>query len=350
MAKDETRIDDLDAPRATVAHPITEAEPQQVYGVEQADVDYELLLRKFEQRAKFVEGVRKAAVGQTRPHHWIGRGSQKQETLYNLQGPGAEQIRTLCGIGFEGVRQWEDKWTKEAGPGYTIWFEARAYLADKRSGLLPVMGSCSSDDDFFSTEHAYLPYNEANPEQQALLESGEGKLSQDKKTLYVTRRIPASEVTRESIVKSALTNLIVNGVTRVLGIRQLTAEQLKAYGVDVEKAPVANYGSTRKESGKLAPELEQKRREIWKWLVEMSGGDEAAAKASLKKRTAFNDFAGVHDPAKLTEKQIGFHYDKIKADYQRHTGDAPAAAPQPAKQQQKAAPPKAPTAREPGED
>lgn len=286
------------------------------YGVDQVDVDYKLLLEKYRERSLFVDGIRKDALTKTKPHNWLARKDNKTGNVsLNLMGPGAERIKTNCPIGFLNRVQREEQWSNEAGAGYTVYFEAEVYLGEPRAGTLPVIGSCRSDDDFFSTEHAEMPYNPENPEHAAAIETGEGRLSYDKKTLYIRRRIPANEVHKDNIIKSALTNLVVNAVTRVLGIRQISPEELKEAGIDVDRIPSIEYGSNRAQSGRLTPAQEQQRANIWKWLLEMAGGDEASARAALKARSAFKDREGVEDVARLSEKQIAFHFDRVKKDH-----------------------------------
>jgi len=292
------------------------------YVVEQVDIDYKALLLSFKDRALFVDGVRKEALSRTRPHNWLSRKAKNGTVTFSLMGPGAERVRTVAPVGFVNKTRREESWNKEFGPGYTIIYEADVYVGSIKTGLLPVIGTCSSDDDFFSLEHVELPYNEENPEHKAALESEEGRLSADKKTLYIRRRIPASEVTKENIEKSALMNLIVNGVSRVLGIRQLSEEELKEVGIDVSKIPGIDYGSRRDASGRMAPALEQKRDEIKRMLIEMQNGSEPDALADLKRRTAFNDYQGCPSWDRMTEKQINMHHERVKADYDKTRGDS----------------------------
>jgi hypothetical protein len=298
-----------------------EVETLPSYIPEDIDVNYTALLQKFKDRAMFVDGVRKEALQRTKPQHWLSRKQKDGSRTFSLMGPGAERIRIVAPIGFMNKTRREEHWTKEHGPGYTVYYEAEVYLGSPRTGLLPVIGSCSSDDDFFSTEHAELPYNVENPEHKAALDSGEGRLTDNNTKIYIRRRIPASEVTKENIEKSALTNLIVNGVTRVLGIRSISAEELKEVGIDADKIGGFEYGSNKAQSGALAPAEEQKRADIKKMLLEMNEGDETKALAELKKRTAFNDYAGCTAWDRLTAKQIPRKYDEIKKDYDAFRGD-----------------------------
>jgi hypothetical protein len=294
---------------------LREAEPLPVYGVEDIDINYTAMLQKFKERALFVDGVRKEAVSRTKAHHWLSRKAKNGQVTYSLMGPGAERIRTVAPVGFTEPRRRVENWTKDAGPGYTVYFESEVYLGSPKTGLLPVMGTCSSDDDFFSTEHVELPYNVENPEHKAALDSGEGRLADGGKTIYIRRQIPAAEVTRENIEKSALTNLIVNGVTRVLGIRSISADELADCGIKIEAIGGFEYGSTRAASGQVSPAEQQKKDEIKKWLMEMNGGEEKKALAELKSRTAFNDYKGCESWDRMTVKQIGMHHERVKADY-----------------------------------
>lgn len=300
---------------------LREVEVMPIYANEDIDVDYTKMLLKFKERALFVDGVRKEALSRTRAHHWLCRTAKGGVKSFSLMGPGAERIRTVAPIGFINMTREEKSFTKESGQGYTIYFNAEVYLGSPRAGVLPVIGTCSSDDDFFSTEHVELPYNAENPEHRLALESGEGNLRDGDKTIYIRRRIPAADVTRENIEKSALTNLIVNGVTRVLGIRSISADELKEVGIDPEKIGGFEYGSGKAAAGVLSPADDQKRAEIKKWLIEMNGGDEAKALADLKKRTAFNDYKGCDSWERLTVKQIPRHHATVASEYEKFRGD-----------------------------
>jgi len=301
-----------------------EAEIVPEYGVEQIDIDYKLMLEKYRERSVMLDGIRKDALSKTKPHNWLARKDKNGTVTLSLMAPGAERIKMNCPIGFLNIVRKEEKWSTDEGPGYTIYREALVYVGTPSLGTLPVMSSCRSDSDFFSTEYAELPYVEENPEHKALIESGEGRLSFDKKSLHIRRRIPASEVHKDLIEKTALTQLYVAGVTRVLGIRQIAPEELTDVGIDITKIPTIEYGSGKAKAGKLAPATEQKRGEIWDMLLELHNGDGKKAAEDMKKRTAFNDYAGTSDPQRLTEKQIPYLYEKVKADYMKtREGAAP---------------------------
>jgi len=54
--------------------------------------------------------------------------------------------------------------------------------------------------------------------------------------------IPPSEIDRADVKKSAYTNCINNGITRLLGIRNLTWEQVKGSGIEQGKSGSVSYG------------------------------------------------------------------------------------------------------------
>jgi hypothetical protein len=308
------------------ARTLSEPETLPTYGVDAVDIDYQRMLTQFQERAKFIAGIKKVAVAQTYPSDWLGRKAKDGSYNYDLMGPGAERIKSVCPIGFSNIRRREEKWVKESGAGYTIYYEADVYIGSPRTGAMPVLGSCASDDDFFSLETSDLPYNPENPEHKAAIESGEGRPDKEGKRIYIRRRIPAAEVTREHIEKSSLTNLFVNAVTRVLGLRKMNAQSLREYGIDPDKVPSFEYGSKRTESGRLAPAVEEKRTAIWRMLTEMHAGNEEAAAKSLQGWTAFKDFPGVTDVKRLSsEKQIEIAHGKIKQNYDAWTGEKQAA-------------------------
>jgi len=313
--------DDEQHPTGIIPPAASEIETIPEYSVEAVDINYRAMLEKFRERCLFVDGVRKEAIARTKPHHWLARKDAQKNTTFSLMGPGAERIKTLCPIGMKNIKHWEEPWNKQDGPGYTIYYSADVYLGSEKTGTMPVLGCCASNSQFFATEHDTLPYNEENPEHKTAMESGEGKLSFDKKTLYIRRQIPASEVTKENIMKAALTQLIVNGVTRVLGIRALSTEELKEAGIDTDKIPSIDYGSKKQESGRVTPAAEEKRTAIWKMLVEISAGNEEAAAKSLQGWTAFKDFPGVTDVKRLSEAQINIAHGKIKQQYDAWTGE-----------------------------
>lgn len=61
-----------------------------------------------------------------------------------------------------------------------------------------------------------------------------------------------SEIDETNIRKAAYSNMVVNGVTRILGIRNLTWDQVKAAGIDQSKAPKVTYDKKSQSENKIS--------------------------------------------------------------------------------------------------
>jgi len=295
-------------------------EPEPLPKIEPAEgaVDYVKLLQEHKGRGLYVDAVRRDVLSRTRPRHWIARKGSNQPVTLALTAPGAECVKSNCVLGYQNRVQREESWTKEHGPGFTIYFEADFWLGHPASGTIHAVGSCASDDDFFSIEHKELPFNRENPEHIAFLDSGEARLSPDETKIYIRRRVPMAEVSRDSIVKAAYSNMIVNGVMKVLGIRDLSPDELAELSIDVLR--IQNMAYLTGKRPKLPKEVEREKRKLWRLLRIMNGGDEEAAADDLMRRTAFTSgdgrtYPGCGDWNNLTENQIHLHYPKIKEDY-----------------------------------
>jgi hypothetical protein len=143
----------------------------------------------------------------TRESHWINHGT-KDSPRFSLQGPGAEALMNPLGISY-------DKYTVRnvpldgGGGGYAYWVEG--YMESKtlrRHGYY--VGYCDSRDPFFNARPGWKP------------ETGHG-----------------------DVQKSAITNWITNGVTRLAGLRDPDPELLIKAGLDPNRIQAIDYGSGR---------------------------------------------------------------------------------------------------------
>jgi hypothetical protein len=65
--------------------------------------------------------------------------------------------------------------------------------------------------------------------------------------------LPSSEIDKGDVKKSAYTNCIGNGITRLLGIRNMTWDELRAAGITKEKSDRVEYGSSKTDrTGKIS--------------------------------------------------------------------------------------------------
>jgi len=95
---------------------------------------------------------------------------------------------------------------------------------------MEAIGSCSSRDKFF----AYV--SEIRDRNGNVIREASWK--------------PLSEIDETNVMKAAYTNLLVNGITRLLGIRNLTWDDLKEFGIDKDKVAKVEYRSSKRTSRK----------------------------------------------------------------------------------------------------
>lgn len=153
------------------------------------------LAEKAEKRVKALSKIKTAALLMTTKNDWVDQNGKPY-----LQVSGAEKIGMLFGIGWTldgGKLETED------GGHFRYVYRGEFTFAGNK---IEAIGSRSSRDGFF-TKYTY--------------EKVEGQ--QDKKTA-----LPPSELDKGDIQKSAFTNCIGNGITRVLGMRNLTWDDVSS--------------------------------------------------------------------------------------------------------------------------
>lgn len=112
---------------------------------------------------------------------------------------------------------------------------------------IEVVGSRSSRDGFFK-EYEYTPIPNSNQKQKKL--------------------IPPDRIDKGNVKKAAFTNLINNGIKRSLGLRNVTKEDLKAAGLDINK--IKGYSHKQEEMSESGKSLIEKIEVV---LIEMYGKD-----------------------------------------------------------------------------
>lgn len=152
------------------------------------------------------------ALKRTNSNDWIDQQGKPYLTC-----SGAEKIARLFGVNWRGVKAEKIISSDEQGQFYFYEFSGEFCLG--RDSIYAV-GTCSQKDAFFS-------------------KSKEGTK-------------PLSEIDETNIRKAAYSNMIVNGVTRILGIRNLTWEQVKSAGIDPSKAAKITYDKKSQSESKIS--------------------------------------------------------------------------------------------------
>ena len=170
------------------------------------------IANKAEARIEAVKKIKGLSLRVTNYQDWVDQNGKPY-----LQTSGGEKIARLFGISWTV----EEPRTQQDGDEghYMVTYKGVFALGN---ASIECIGTRSSKDPFFKK-----------------YEKGEyvdGKYVRGKE-------LPLSAIDIGDVVKSAYTNLIGNGITRLLGIRNLTYDDLAESGIDVSKITKVEYKS-----------------------------------------------------------------------------------------------------------
>lgn len=169
-----------------------------------ADDNLIRIAEQAEQRIDAMMKIKRVALKMTNAKDWTDQGEKPY-----LQVSGAEKVGRLFGISW---RINEPQLETEPDGHFSYTYVGEFSLGGAR---IEVIGTRSSRDGFFKK------YRYVNNERVEL---------------------PVSEIDRGDIKKSALTNLLGNGITRLLGIRNLTWEDLQEFaGINKDQVTGIKY-------------------------------------------------------------------------------------------------------------
>lgn len=190
-------------------------EPQQIIvrevgpaPVVKPDVDPFVLI---EQRAAALNRLLNIAVSATHGGQWVDQQGKPWPT-----GAAAEVMARRCAVSITDIKRERVDSRDDKGPYYLYVYECTASLPGGNDEIRAI-GTCSSRDQFLGTE------------------TSQGR--------------PLSEIDEGNIMKAAYTNMEVNAITRLLGVRNLTWEQLSALGIEKGSAARVNYHAGSKGGG-----------------------------------------------------------------------------------------------------
>jgi hypothetical protein len=161
-----------------------------------------------EKRVDAMHKIKRMALKLTNRNDWVDQNGKPY-----LQASGAEKVARLFGISWRISEPVRD--TIEGGH-FTYTYHGEFSLA---GASIEAIGTRSSKDGFFKKY--------------------EWKEDGDKRT---RTELPVSEIDPGDVKKSAYTNLLANGITRLLGIRNLTYEDLREFaGITKEQIASVEY-------------------------------------------------------------------------------------------------------------
>jgi len=187
-----------------------------------ADDQLLIIADQAEKRIEAVKKIKSLVFRVTNFHDWID-----QQGKPYLWASGAEKIARLFGISW---RIDEPVFESLEGGHYSYTYKGYFTLGGV---TIEAVGARSSKDGFFK--------------------------KYGKETNGERKELPPSEIDKTDVKKAAYTNLIGNGITRLLGIRNLTWEELEAAGISKGKSTTVDYGSSKTERTGNISEAQRKR-------------------------------------------------------------------------------------------
>lgn len=155
-----------------------------------------------------------------------------------LQGSGAEKVGRLFGLSWKDIKTEKINSSDEKGPFY--YYRTEGVFMLKGESIVAI-GTCSSKDQFFAKRGGEF--------------------------------LPISQVDETNIMKSSYTNCVVNGITRLLGLRNLTWDQLKAAGLESDRVAKVEYAKGGAGGGKIS---EPQSKRLFAILCQGSDGPEGS--------------------------------------------------------------------------
>jgi hypothetical protein len=149
------------------------------------------MLEALEKRNRLLERILGYAISVTHKEQWTNLGGKPWPT-----GPACEAMARRCAVSWGDVESEKSTGDDERGKFYSWTYRARFRIGRDE---ITAEGHCSSRDQFLGT--------------------GTGEGDDRTRELY--------EVDEGNIRQAAYTNMIVNGVTRILGVRNLSWERLE---------------------------------------------------------------------------------------------------------------------------
>lgn len=176
-------------------------------------------IEEVESRIRLLERVLNLAIKRTDPSDWCDQNGKPY-----LMESGCAKVRPIFGVDLKTLSV--EKFNEHDDRGDFYYFVSNVKASAPHFGSIEVMGTCTSRDKFFA-------------------KAGNEDYVDDKgQTRERPVWKPQSEVDIVNIRKKCLTNGEVNGVTRLLGLRNLSFDRLKQAGLDVTKIGRVEYKNT----------------------------------------------------------------------------------------------------------
>jgi len=232
-----------------------------------ADAGIISIAEQAERRIEAFEKIKRYALRTTNVHDWVNEGGKPY-----LQDSGANKVARAFGVSWR-LMPPEIEYLEGSGGHFIVNVKGDFAIG---GAVIQAVGSRSSNDPFFTDRY-----------------EGQGEARHKVKR-------PASEIDRGDVIKAAVSNCTNNGVKKLLGLMNLTWEDLEEYA-DIKRGDV---GSVDFKKGSRAPSSTQGKKEN----KQSDNGDEPATMAQaqaihsiLKKKGIEDELSKMQTIAELLE-------------------------------------------------
>lgn len=251
--------------------------------------DIERELAEIEKNIVLYNRIKQVALKLTKPTDWVNQGGSPY-----LMDRGAENVAIAFGVDISEVRlalEWAED---NKGRYYTYVATGKAY-SKKLARYVEDMGVCSQRDRFFGWDGKARAWR------------------------------PIEDVDMANIRRKAVTNLYNRLIKRVIGLMNVTFDDLKAAGIDPERLGKVEYQAGRERSeAELSTEAKDMRTKLGDMLMRMANNDKEQAKHLLEKYSSFKGKDGAEKKASslasMSEGWLKSTYGNAKKDYDETDG------------------------------
>jgi hypothetical protein len=244
-------------------------------------IDIERELESIEKNIELFNRIKLVALKLTKTQDWVDQSGNPY-----LMDRGAENVAIAFGVDISDVSI-KMEWNEDnKGRYYSFTATGKAY-SKKLGRYVEDIGVCSQRDKFFGYDSRKREYR------------------------------PIEDVDMANIKRKAVTNLFNRLIKRVIGLMNVTMDDLKQAGVDISKIGKIDY-SKEKEVSESGKEIRKKLGDI---LLEMASGDKEIAAEYLKKYSIWKTDEGKDVFATslktMSDKWLASTYGKAKKDYEK---------------------------------
>ena len=237
-----------------------------------------------QRRVEIVGKMMNTALKITTHRDWVNQNGNPY-----LVHSGAEKVARLFGISLSNIKT-EKMWAEDTKGRYYIYKTTGTSSLPGKFDSIEALGTCSQRDAFFGRVSGALRDN--------------------------------SEIDETNIMKASYSNFVVNAITHLLGLRNITWEQLKEAEIDEKSVQEIKYGKdTKKAEMRLSKEALETRKKLWDMCLEMAAGEEKAAALTLEKYSSFEKegktFKVTDIKGLKSEGWIKATYGRVKEEYEK---------------------------------